>query len=242
TATQIVTVKDHEKPVITCPPAVTVQCATAVPAAATSYAQFAAQGGSATDNCTPQASLTVAYSDAVPVSNGCVNKYHFTRTYTLTDSSNNSSSCTQTITVNDTTPPSVTCPGLVTVQCASSVPAPNTSLVSASDNCGGPVTVTFVNDVISGQTCPNKYTITRTYKATDSCNKSATCTQTITVNDTTPPTITCPANINDAVANPGDLCKAETFNVQSTDACGGTPTIVCNPPSGACFPVGKTTV
>mgnify|MGYP002683854980 CR=1 FL=1 len=76
----------------------------------------------------------------------------------------------------------------ITVSCAGAVPAPNIAAVTGvSDNCGGVVTVTFISDVISNQTCANRYTITRTYRATDVCGNFAECTQIITVNDVTPP-------------------------------------------------------
>src|SRR5439155_1157355 len=122
------------------------------------------------------------------------------------------------------TPPSITCPGPVAVQCASAVPPANTGSVTASSSCGGLVTVTYEGDVISNQTCPNKYTITRTYKATDSLGNVATCTQTITVNDNTAPVITAtgttlalgcnptPAQINAALgtATATDNCSSVT--------------------------------
>ena len=58
------------------------------------------------------------------------------------------------------------------------VPAPDITLVTATDNCGTPV-VTWTGDVRSGLTCPR--IITRTYQAADACGNTATCTQTITV-------------------------------------------------------------
>src|SRR4029079_10968375 len=115
-----------------------------------------------------------------------------TRTYQGIDSCGNVGTCTQTITVNDTTPPTITCPGPLTLQCFSAVPAPNIGLVTASDNCGGAVTVIHLGDSATNGTSSCNNVITRTYKATDSCGNMNTCTQTITVNDTTPPTITCP--------------------------------------------------
>ena len=66
------------------------------------------------------------------------------------------------------------CPAPQTVSCASTVPVANPSLVTAT-GCGA---VTFLSDVISNQTCPNRYTITRTYQS-----GATSCTQTITVND-----------------------------------------------------------
>ena len=79
---------------------------------------------------------------------------------------------------------------------ASGVPAPDISSVTASDGCGGAVTVTWEGDTMSLSNCVNQFTLTRTYKAADLCGNSATCTQTITVNDTTPPSITCPAAVD----------------------------------------------
>jgi bacterioferritin (cytochrome b1) len=58
------------------------------------------------------------------------------------------------------------------------------------DYLGGTPAVTWVSDDISGQTCPNGYTITRTYKATDQSQNTATCAQVITVYDNTKPILT----------------------------------------------------
>ncbi|MBK6381872.1 MAG: hypothetical protein IPF69_00065 [Chitinophagaceae bacterium] len=76
------------------------------------------------------------------------------------------------------------------------VPAVNTDSVIVTDNCAGVVTITHIDDVITNQTCPNRYTLTRTYRATDVCGNFSQCTQIITVNDQTAPVITCPANIS----------------------------------------------
>ncbi|GAB1396372.1 hypothetical protein MASR1M65_11490 [Saprospiraceae bacterium] len=126
------------------------------------------------------------------------------------------------ITVNDITPPSITCPASVTVSCASEVPAPNINLVLASDNCSGAVTKTFVSDVISAQTCVNRHTITRTYRATDVCGNSATCTQIIIVNDQTKPTITCPADVQFSCA--GQVPPVNLNLVGASDNCSGAVT------------------
>ena len=111
-----------------------------------------------------------------------------TRTYQAEDACGNTTTCTQTITVNDSIPPQITCPAAVTVACITDVPAPDITLVTATDNCGIPV-VTY-GRCMDGN-CPR--IITRTYQATDSCGNTTTCTQTITVNDSIPPQITCPA-------------------------------------------------
>ena len=67
--------------------------------------------------------------------------------------------------------------------------------MTATDSCGGPVTVTHVGDVASNGTSNCSNFITRTYRATNACGVTAACTQTITVNGTTPPSITCPGPV-----------------------------------------------
>ncbi len=226
-----VTIIDNEPPAITCPAAVTVSCASAVPAP---------NIGSviASDNCP---GVVVSFISDVVSAQTCANRYLITRTYRATDAVGNFTNCTQTITVNDVTPPVVTCPAGLTVSCASAVPVPNISLVTATDNCAGTVTITFVGDVISGQTCANRYLITRTYRATDVCGNSSTCMQIITVNDQTAPILTCPANIN--VLTPIGSCTAiVNFTPTATDNCNGAVTIVSLPASGSAFPIGTTTV
>jgi hypothetical protein len=67
------------------------------------------------------------------------------------------------------------------------------------------------------------------------------CTFTITVQDTQPPVVTCPSNITAVSANVNDPCASVKFTTTASDNCPGV-TIVCNPPSGSCFPTGVTTV
>jgi hypothetical protein len=72
----------------------------------------------------------------------------------------------------------------------------------------------------------------------------STCTFTVTVQDTQPPTITCPANVT-AVTDQNcaaAACQVVTFPAPTaSDNCPGV-TVVCNPPSGSCVPIGVTTV
>jgi subtilisin-like proprotein convertase family protein len=68
-----------------------------------------------------------------------------------------------------------------------------------------------------------------------------TCTFTVTVNDTQPPVITCSCNLTAVTPTPGDPCVVVNFTTIASDNCPGV-TLVCNPPSGSCFPVGVTTV
>jgi hypothetical protein len=162
-----------------------------------------------------------------------------TVTLTATNSCG-TTNCSFTVTVNDTQNPVITCLAPVTVSCTGNVPAPAPSTVTATDNCPG-VVVTHVGDVISNQTCANRYTITRTYRATDAAGNTANCSQIITVNDQTAPVITCPANIT--VNSPVGSCNAVVnFTVNATDNCGGAVTITTLPASGTVFALGTTTV
>jgi hypothetical protein len=152
----------------------------------------------------------------------------------------NSATCTQTVIVVDSQAPTISYPAPVTVSCASTVPSANTASVTASDNCGS-VTVSFVGDIITNQTCPNRYTVLRTYQATDASGNSATCTQTITVNATNPPTIAAPANVT--VNTDSGQCTASNVSLGSPTAssfCGDALTVTSNAP--AVFPKGVTEV
>lgn len=162
-----------------------------------------------------------------------------TVTLTATNSCG-TNTCSFTVTVQDTQNPTISCPAPVTVSCAGEVPAPDITSVTATDNCSG-VTVTHAGDVISNQTCAGRFTIERTYRATDAAGNAVTCTQTITVNDQTAPVISCPANIT--TATPVGSCNAVVnFAVTATDNCGGPVTITTLPAAGSVFPIGTTTV
>ena len=129
----------------------------------------------------------------------------------------------------------LTCPPPVTVsndpnQCGAVVnyPAPTSTGGCGTITCAPP----------SGSFFP-KGTTTVTCSDTG----GATCSFTVTVNDTQPPIITCPANVT-AVTDqtcPAPACQVVNFTTTASDNCPGV-VVVCNPPSGSCFPVGSTTV
>ncbi|MEO6132136.1 MAG: T9SS type A sorting domain-containing protein [Saprospiraceae bacterium] len=223
TCTQTITVFDNTPPAITCPVNVTVQCVGLVPAPAPGSVVTS-------DNCGGAATVTSV--DNI-TNQTCASRFTLTRTYFTTDVCGNSASCNQTITVFDNTLPTLTCPSNVTVTCASAIPAPNPASVTSSDNCGTP-TITFVSDVISNQTCTNKFTVTRTYRATDVCGNSATCSQIIIVNDNVPPTAICQNFMINFGSSTTVTISPNDINNGSFDNCGGPVTLSLNDTSFDC--------
>jgi len=177
TATQIITVRDTQAPVFTSVPAnVTVQC-NSLPAVGSA---------SATDNC--DASVSIAYSGQSRQDGSCADTYVLTRLWTATDNCGNTKTATQRISVIDTQKPNFTgTPANITVQC-DAVPAPATP--TATDNCDASVAVTYNGQTQTSGSCPNAYTITRTWTAADNCGNTKTVTQRISVVDNGKPVFT----------------------------------------------------
>ncbi len=128
-----------------------------------------------------------------------------------------------------------------TFQCADQVPPADDNSVPVTGNCGGPVTVIHDPDVISNQSCPNRYTINRVYHATDNCGDSGSITQVIVVNDTTPPSISCPVLMT--VTTDVGKCTASNVNLvtpSASDSCSGPLTLTNNAPT--VFPKGTNLV
>jgi formylglycine-generating enzyme required for sulfatase activity len=203
-----VTVLDGTPPTIVCPNDVILECPADTSVAANGSA-------TATDNCDDSPAIT--YSDVI---SGTCPKI-IERTWTATDAADNSSSCVQVITVVDTTPPVITgVPADETVEC-DSVPPPVEP--TATDNCDSNVPVIF-NETRTDGDCPSRYTLTRTWTATDDCGNSTTETQVITVQDTTAAVFTIvPVDANvmrDGNGNIAELNAWLTSTVEAVDNCG----------------------
>jgi gliding motility-associated-like protein len=166
------------------------------------------------DNCTADANLVVTSSDGTAIGTCPI---IFTRTYTIKDACNNAKTVTQTITVQDTTAPifSGTVPQDITLECNQTIPSAAT--VTATDNCNGLVTINFTEQNEPG-TCPNNYSITRTWVATDICGNSQTHTQQITIQDTTPPVFVGNLPSNEVFAKCDGIPVAPVLT--ATDNCG----------------------
>lgn len=190
TCSFVVTVVDNLPPTLTCPSNITVNND---PGKATATVSLIVRAESNCSDDDIAINSNVGVSGTGPVGNVPFNDRVFpigvnTVSISATDPQGNTSNCTFTVTVIDNEPPTITCPAALSVQCTSEIPVPDISATSASDNSGF-VTITHLSDVKTNEVCINKYTLTRTYKATDPSGNSATCTQVITVNDITPPQI-----------------------------------------------------
>jgi len=232
--TQVITVRDITAPVITSSPAnATVSCSADTAVNLDLVV--------ATDNCTT--TVIKSYSDVVS-NKTCDNKFTLTRTFTVSDGCGNTTTAQQVITVNDITKPSLTPPATqylnigATANCRINMPDFR-GLVTATDNCGGAVTLT--------QLSPNQigaliigYGSPRTVKiaAVDACGNKDTTQFTVIIVDSTPPVITCPAALT-VGTNTGCTYVGAIGTATATDAC-ATPVVTSNKP--AVFPLGETIV
>ena len=201
---------DVVNPVITCPPAITVNYTTSTATPVTGSA-------SATDNSgTVLITNTDVSTQGTNIATGTYYNYTITRTWKATDPSGNFSICAQVITVQDITKPVITCPGNIAVACSGSTTTSVTGLATATDNSGGTVAIIYTDVTTTSS-------VTRTWKATDISGNFITCVQTISIVDNIAPVITCPANriLACGVSTAPATCGTAT----ATDNCTGTVTI-----------------
>jgi large repetitive protein len=213
TCSQTIVVFDNVAPVLTCPANTTTTCVNALPSANATL--------TISDACSGTTTASATFSDAFVGS--CPNRGTVTRTYTAADPCGNAATCAQTIVVFDNVLPTITCPANTSVSCASAIPAPTPLTVVSSDNCGEIPTNTHVGDVNTNMTCANRFTVNRTYRATDACGNSQTCLQLILVNDVISPIITCPAIVTLTCSN--QIPPALPFTGTTSDNCGGAVTV-----------------
>ncbi|MCF6405055.1 hypothetical protein L3C95_19290 [Chitinophaga filiformis] len=177
TLTQIITVHDDVKPVITADfeKTVKVQCLKDVPAA---------PKPTATDNCNGE--VTPVYTET---GSGTACDSTITRKWVFTDACGNSDSVTQVINIKDDIKPILSgSADDINVTCSKDIPAAGN--ISATDNCDATPAVDFSQTTIDS-TCVNNFKVIRKWWAKDACgNTSDTLTQTITVHDDVKPVIT----------------------------------------------------
>jgi hypothetical protein len=251
TCSALVTVADTTDPVASCSNATVYLDASGQ--ATLSAAQV---NNNSSDNC-GIASVTVN-----PSSFTCAQLGTNTVVLTASDVNGNTSSCTATVTVSDAIAPVLVCPSPLSLNCASQLPAPATTLsqflalpgAQASDNCPVGLQLSHVGDVTGNQTCPNSFTITRTYLLSDASGNSVTCSYIISVSDQIAPNVYCPyPSAGNIVVNPMAGANyypvnADEFDPDSlNDNCSGTLALTNNlngqsTLSGYHLPGGLTTI
>jgi len=166
-----VTVKDNEKPKITCPINVTVSCETSTLPGSVGSPVI-------TDNC----GLMPSSHEDASAPGSCTHEFTITRTWTAKDIHGNTNSCLQRIKVEDKKPPIITCPANITVTCDTTVA--KTGLATATDNCD-PILDFSRTDIHASGDCEWFCIVERHWTAKDDCRNTSKCVQIIT-KDVTP--------------------------------------------------------
>jgi uncharacterized protein YjbI with pentapeptide repeats len=156
---------------------------------------------------------------------------NYSVSYSVTDSSGNSTTVNRAVNVVDTTAPVITAPADVTAEATGAQTSVGIGTATATDAVG----VTSISSDAPA-TFPVG-TTTVTWTASDAAGNESTATQTVTVQDTTAPAITAPANVLEEASAP--QTAVTTGTATATDAVGVT-SISSDAP--ATFPVGTTTV
>ncbi|HQX45099.1 MAG TPA: HYR domain-containing protein, partial [Saprospiraceae bacterium] len=114
--------------------------------------------------------------------------------------------------------PDPVCPPIQNVSCTVDLLNPDPSLVGFVNNCSG--NVVHLRDVVSNQTCRDRYTLTRRYGIQISGIIVDSCSQTILVNDLTAPSVICPAPLTVFCA--ADVPPVDPGLIISADHCGNS--------------------
>lgn len=216
TKTQMISVRDLVRPVLSAvPTSLTVSCE-AIPLKA---------NPSATDNCDKD--VTIVFNE-LKINGLCENSYALKREWTASDNCGNTAKMTQNIIVVDTQKPVFSnVPASLTVDCAS---IQNNNAPTASDNCDTSIDIAFKETITPNATLGTggcSYNLLREWVATDNCGNKATASQTLTIQDSKAPkftssladmTVSC-ASIPSITVNPNavDNCDSKlTYTVKET--------------------------
>jgi large repetitive protein len=188
----------------------------------------------ATDNCDVDVNVEL---NVQTITGNCPNEW--TEVYTWTAMDNCGNSAVRVITINyvdDNGPVFTDVADDLFFACISDIPAPNTILFAAEDNCGD-VIITYQGDEQTGGDCDA--VIYRTYRATDACGNYNDYTQVIVVEDSIAPWFNqdviatidaeCSAVPAPAVLTATDNCSAAGViysEVEESGECDGEYTLI----------------
>ncbi|MCB0661243.1 MAG: T9SS type A sorting domain-containing protein [Saprospiraceae bacterium] len=172
----------------------------------------------------------------------------YSSTLVVVDWCGNVDSCNTTVTVEDIQAPTIICPPNIQVACVDETDPTNTGTATATDNCPGNLTISYMDTEFGSFPCDG--VISRTWMVVDSCGNGATCLQNILVFDNVAPVL---VNCNKDTSvqgsiSPNGACEAGlTLSVPSfTDNCDTSITLIndfnfTSNASGV-YPQGSTSV
>ena len=208
TVSHVIHVVDDQGPIFTNVPAdATLDCGDPLPDSQ----------ALALDNCN---GVTISHVDEM-TEMGCGGTGTLVRTWTAEDACGNASTAVTTYTIVDTTSPNIDgVPADLTISCADDYDFP---MPTASDGCGE-VSLSEEITILEG-TCPNEYTMLRTFTAIDVCGNFSQASQAVSVIDETAPvfsgipsdtTLECGQTIPAVEVTAMDDCSG-SLNVSFTD-------------------------
>ena len=121
----------------------------------------------------------------------CPSLFSVKRTWTAADACGNEAACSQTITIVDTEPPVLTCHADKEVQCGTDWAFDIPTAVDKCDLNNVLIEVVATVTNVSQPRCPKLFSVTRTWRSSDTCGNSSFCNQTVTIVDTEPPNLIC---------------------------------------------------
>ena len=218
---------DVTPPTFTCPTGLTLNCGDMLPNYAISPIM------NLNDDCSIHLSYIMTPPPGTPFYDGIPVQIEY---FDKPGTTGNRSVCNFTVsmaTPDVTNPVFVYCPGTQSLPCGSVLPDYRT-VITASDNCSGSLTVSQSPAV--GTAFTPGMTVTLTLR--DAANNASTCSFVVNASaDTTKPTISCPGNQS---LSCGSALPDYRSLVTATDNCTTNPTITQTPAAGSAFTSGMT--
>jgi hypothetical protein len=160
----------------------------------------------------------------------CDGNWLIARSVAAMDLCGNATEASYVITVRDLVPPTLAnVPASDSLSCLDALPTDN-DVPLHSDLCSGS-SMNLTEFMVEGD-CPENFTLTRTFVATDGCGNFASAEQIVTVEDTLQPTIlTTPPNLMvdcgdmvlDSTITAMDQCSAYTLSIMDSTVLGDCP-------------------
>ncbi len=230
TCSQIVTVKDTEKPNALCK-----NISLNLGVTGTVNTTAAAVNNGSSDNC---GGINLSLSKTTF---NCTNVGANTVTLSATDNSNNTGTCTAIVTISYTSSPVAKCRNAIVALSS----AGNGSITPAginngsTDLCASGLTFALSKTTFN---CSNVGANVVTLTVTSLAGNTSTCTATVTVKDQTKPVAKCQAATIDVPAGTTVTVPAAAVNNGSSDACTNPPSLSLLPNQFTCANVGPNTV